>query len=65
MVLPLQKVVGLIVEAAAAGWMEWLHATVCWGHFSLLGIAREVSLPSSSGQEQRSSEMSLSLAMRS
>ena len=39
--------------------------TVCWGHFGLFGVAREVSLPSSSGQEQRSSEMSLSLAKRS
>ena len=37
----------------------------CEGHFGLLGVAIEESFPSSSGQEQRPSDISLSLVMRS
>ena len=37
----------------------------CEGHFGLLGVAIEESFPSSSGQEQRPSDISLNLVMRS
>ena len=37
----------------------------CEGHFGLLGVAIKESFPSSSGQEQRPSNISLSLVMRS